>query len=155
MNDAPMLPAEVAAFEAALRRAVNDSALSVRWNPQSYITRPGHFDVYGKPIPPSREGRWEIHRAQQDGSSFMVWQVRDPDTEAYRPLGEWAIDFLRKWDRANVAAQQELKRLYDEEDAAREAADLAFEEEQREHWSRQAVDRIGIKTLIGRGATFH
>jgi hypothetical protein len=46
--DAPQSRDEIDPIEAAIRGI--DDQLRIRWNPRSYITVPGGFDVYGLPI---------------------------------------------------------------------------------------------------------
>lgn len=136
----------------ALRRRVNDSALDIRWNPESYLTSPGRFDCYGLPIPAKREGRWEvIRRLEATGDVVLVWQVRDMETEAYRPLGEWVLDFMVKWDRANQHWMHEQQQLFDAAEREREAEQAALEEETLEDFWRYGVDVLGMKEDRGVG----
>jgi hypothetical protein len=148
--DAPLGEAEVETFAREMRARLNDSALDVRWNPESYITRPGAFDAYGRPIPPSREGRWEVIRHSNEGD-LLVWQVKHEGSEAFRPLGPDVIEYLWRWDRANVAWMAEQKRLFDAQEAAEATADALEESTRTEFLERQAVEQLGMKRWIGRG----
>lgn len=141
--EAPQSWDEIEPVEAAIRREIDDQ-LRIRWNPRSYVTRPGAYDAYGLPIGPQYEGRWEVVRPV-DGIDAVIYQVRhDGDGgEAYRHVGMWLLDFLRMWDRANRFYIDEMKRMYAEDEALvrdREAADTAAE---REHWERQSFQLAG------------
>lgn len=134
--DAPQSREDVEPIELAIRREIDD-ALRIRWNPRSYVTRPGAFDAYGNPIGPRYEGRWEVVKPV-DGVDAVIYQLRfDGDGgEAYRAVGWWLLDFLRKWDRANRFYVEELQRMYGEDAEAERAAATATEEAERE-WAEE------------------
>lgn len=141
--DAPQSPDEIEPIELAIRREIDD-LLRIRWNPQSYVTRPGAYDAYGLPIGPQHEGRWEVVRPL-DGRDAVIYQVRydGEGGEAYRAVGWWLLDFLRKWDRANRFYIDEMKRMYADEDALVAARDAADEEATREHWEERSFHLAG------------
>ena len=149
--DAPQDETTRLAVLTALRHRVNDSALDIRWNPQSYITRPGQFDVYGNPTPPTLEGRWEVTRALPTGQVLLVWQVKEEITEAYRPLGDWLLDYMMTWDRANRFWMDEQAKLVDAAEARDRLEAAAGDAEQEEHIHRHAVDVLGMKEVRGVG----
>lgn len=134
--DAPQSRAEIDPIETAIRQQIDD-LLRIRWNPRSYVTRPGGYDVYGLPIPPQYEGRWEVVRDVQ-GVPAVIYQVRwDGDgCEAYRAVGWWLLDFLKKWDRANQHWIEEQRRMLAEEELALEHIREDEDEEAREFWDR-------------------
>jgi hypothetical protein len=134
-----------------LRNRVNDSLLDIRWNPESYITSPGAYDAYGLPVPPRREGRWEVIRNLESGVTILVWQVREEITEAYRPLGTWLVDYMMKWDRANRFWMDEQKRLFDQEEADDRLAAANADAEDAENFNRFAVDNFSMKQVRGVG----
>lgn len=129
---------------AQLRHGCNDFKLDIRWNPESYITRPGCYDVYGQPVRPSYEGRWEVIRHLDDGNLVVVWQVKEEGSEAYKPLGEWLVAFLQRWDRANAHWMDEQKKLFEESERLEAWEQLQALEEQHDNLSRHAVDVMGM-----------
>lgn len=151
--DAPQSWDEVGPIEEAMRRVLNDPFLSIRWNPESYVTCPGHFDVYGAAIAAHYEGRWEVRRDPPNEPSVLVYQVRfdDQTGEPYRAIGWWLIPFLQKWDTDNVHAMEERKRLFDEAEREQEAEDALADEGMREFLNKQAADQYGDRLWIGRG----
>lgn len=134
-----------------LRNRVNDSALDIRWNPLSYITSPGAFDCYGLPIPPRREGRWEVIRHLETGDTILVWQVKEEITEAYRPLGPWLLDYMMRWDRANRFWMDEQKKVLDAQETQERLDAASAEAEDTEHLWRYSVDVLGMKEVRGVG----
>jgi hypothetical protein len=54
-----------------------------------------------------------------------VYQVKwdGEGLEAYRPVGWWLVEYLRLWDRWNVAWMDEQKRMLDEEERAAQHRD--------------------------------
>lgn len=149
--DQPQSEEDREAIVTALRTALNDSALDVRWNPTSYVTRPGQFDAFGKPIKPVYDGRWEVIRHLGDGQTVLVWQVKEEVTEAYRPLGLWLVEFMARWDRANVAWMDEQRRLLEAEESRERMLLEHGAQEDEEFWARKATDDLGMKRWIGRG----
>lgn len=149
--DAPQSRDEIDPIETAIRQQIDDQ-LRIRWNPRSYVTRPGAFDASGAPIGPSHEGRWEVVR-ELDGQLAVIYQVRfdGEGNEAYRAVGWWLLDFLRKWDRANRFWLEEMTRMYGEDEAAERALVEQAEGEQREHLDRVARDDLKMSQWIGRG----
>lgn len=141
--DAPQSRDDVDPIELAIRREI-DEQLRIRWNPQSCVTRPGAFDAYGFAIGPKYEGRWEVVREIQDQIA-VIYQLRwDGDgNEAYRAVGWWLLDFLRKWDRANQHWIGEMQRMYAEDDAAERTIKADAEAGEREHWERRASELAG------------
>lgn len=135
--DAPQSRDEIDPIETAIREQIDDQ-LRLRWNPRSFVTRPGAFDAYGLPIPPQHEGRWEVVRPLPglEGEPAVIYQVRyDGDgNEAYRAVGWWLLDFLRKWDRQNQHWMDEMKRMYAADEAAERAEANDDEEHAREQW---------------------
>lgn len=147
--DAPQSRADIDPIELAVRQI--DDALRIRWNPRSYVTRPGSFDAYGNPQPPAYEGRWEVVRAIE-GRLTVIYQVRwdGEGNEAYRPVGWWLVDFLRLWDRENVHWMQEQQRMLEEEDALVRAHAEADDQALGEQLNAWGVE-LGMKQWIGRG----
>lgn len=144
--DAPQSRDEIDPVETAIRQQIDD-LLRVRWNPRSTVTRPGAYDVYGLPIPPQYEGRWEVVRPVQ-GELAVIYQVRwDGDGgEAYRAVGWWLLDFLKKWDRANAHWMVEQQRMLDEE-----ALDLKHLQDEDDEADREWWDRAGFQLATTHG----
>lgn len=149
--DAPQSRDEIDPIETAIRREIDD-LLRIRWNPRSYVTRPGAYDAYGRPISPSYEGRWEVVRPLESELA-VIYQVRwdGEGGEAYRAVGWWLLDFLRTWDRANQHWIAEMQRLLDAEAALVRDADERDEHEAREQWDRTARETLHMEHWIGRG----
>lgn len=158
--DAPQSRVEIDPIEAAIRAL--DEQLRIRWNPRSYITVPGGFDVYGNAIRPHYDGRWEVIRlvGRQDGARevgeeqyVVVYQVRwdGEGLERYRPVGWWLVEFLRTWDRQNVLWMEEQKRMLDEEERATRHRDTQENEELEESLSRHGRDELHMEQWMGRG----
>lgn len=145
--DAPQSRLEVDPVELLLRTI--DDRLRIRWNPRSVVTRPGYFDVYGKAVGAQYDGRWEVHL---DGKEESIYQLKwdGAGADAYRPVGEWLVEFMRKWDRANVHWMEEMKQMMEEEERLELAAASAVDEESRQFWDHAGF-HIGGEELIGRG----
>ena len=88
-----------------------------------------------------------------DGQLAVIYQVRfdGEGGEAYRAVGWWLVEFLRKWDRANQFYIDEMTRMYAEDDAAERDLAQYAEDEQREAWDRTARDTLKMEQWIGRG----
>jgi hypothetical protein len=84
---------------------------------------------------------------------LVVYQVKwdGQGLEAYRPVGWWLVEYLRLWDRQNVAWMDEQKRMLDEEERATQHRDAAENEELEEALARQARDELHMEQWMGRG----
>jgi hypothetical protein len=146
------LETEVRPLVARLRTATNDPQLDIRWNPLSYVTCPGSFDALGRPIRPRYAGRWEVIRVLGDQlAPIVVYQVRDHETEGYKPVGDWLLAFMATWDRANTHWMREQQQLMDEADRVREWEDQQDLAELTDALDRHAVEALGMKQWLGKG----
>jgi hypothetical protein len=148
---APQSDDEVRPIELALRQQLDDR-IRIKWDPRALITRPGAIDATGKVIPPEHEGRWTVVIERPGEPDHCIYLVRWDGTgnEAYRAIGPWLIDFMHLWDRQNVHAAEQLRRMLHEEELELQRAANDEDEEDREFWSR--VGRaLGGEELIGRG----
>lgn len=144
----PQSDADVKPIETALRAL--DPCLSLVWNPTAYLACPGSFDAYGKPLPARHEGRWQVRRITLGKDECIYTVCFDGEQQkAYRAVGWWLVDFMQRWDAANVRAVQELHRLQ-AEDEKREADRQAQNEAQRnEAADRRAFDWSGKELFSG------
>lgn len=155
--DAPQSRDEVGPIEAAIREI--DDLLRIRWNPESRITVPGGFDVYGNAIRPYFDGRWEVIRlvGRQDGaredSYVVVYQVKwdGEELDRYRAIGWWLVDYLRVWDRRNVLWIEEQKRMIEAEERAEHERDTQDNAELEEELQRHGRDALRMEQWMGKG----
>lgn len=155
--DAPQSAADVEPIERAIREQVWGE-LCLCWNPRSVVTRPGGFDPYGRPVPPKLEGRWEVGfwrrvDGEREPRWISIYQVcyDGEGKSAYRAVGWWLVDFLKKWDRANAHWQAEQAALAEEEEALRAAADLQAKLELQESLEKKGRDELKMKVWLGGG----
>lgn len=146
--DAPQSPAEIEPIERKLR--LMDDLLRIRWNPRSYVTRPGHFDAHGLAIPPAHEGRWEVIRLAAD-PPILVYQVKHEDSEGYKPIGEWLVQYMELLDRQNTHWMADLKKRYEEEERLEAHANQLADDVMRENVERTAINDFKHKHLLGKG----
>jgi hypothetical protein len=123
-----------------------DRFLYLAWQPRARIVRPGSYDPYGVPIPPTYEGRWEVRRRTEMGEDQLIWQVaweagEDGHTQGdYRAVGPWLVAKMRRWDQAlRAEAEAYRAKLWAEHDAAELAEQMLNEEEAREFLEEQAT----------------
>lgn len=98
----PQAQDEVEPVEAGLRQM--DPGLRIRWNPMARDGRVTRWDVEGrKVIEGGYDGRWQVGKLAGDGEFQLIWTVEfDGEREGeYRAVGEWLVDFFRKWDSQN------------------------------------------------------
>lgn len=158
--DQPQSQDVVERIEAGLREL--DPGLRIRWNPQARDQRTRHWDAEGKLIFRGVfEGRWQVGKQtldELDPERFVViWTVEwDREREGeYRELGEWLIEFFRKWDSAQRDYLEHHRAHWAEHDAAEAAArDWQDEAAALEGLGKMAF-LIGGPQFIGRGADFN
>lgn len=149
-SSAPQSIEEIGPIEYALRDL--DPLLRLRWNPEAYVVAPGRFDCYGKPVPPRREGRWEVIRLSADPPIVVYLVVWDGARHGdYRPIGWWLVEFMRQWDRANQHWMGEQQRLLEEEESERTWSDNMAMLELEESLHRHGMDKLKMKLYPGRG----
>jgi hypothetical protein len=149
---APQSDDEVRPIELALRRELDDR-LRIQWDPRALITRPGYIDATGQVVGPEHDGRWKVVIVLGTGEpDHCIYVVRwdGEGNEAYRPVGPWLLDFMHLWDRQNVHAAEELRRMLHEEERLEQRAANDREAEDREFWGRVGFE-LGGEELIGRG----
>lgn len=128
---APQSWAEVEPHETALRQL--DDRLRIAWEPQAVMVGRGTYDANGHLIAPKYEGRWKViklgdpHRTAMWREDALVTYVTTPvvigsGTEKvhamtadgpYMPIGEWLVEHLRSWDRANREAALRASAIMD------------------------------------------
>lgn len=148
-------------MEAGLRQL--DPGLRIRWNPTARHHKQSHFDVLGKVITDeSYEGRWQVGKPnldETDPERFVVIYTVEFDGERegeYRAVGDWLVDFFRKWDSANASYRAE----WEKEWAHHDKLMAANSEWQDESAALEGLDRMYLKMAErhtqypGRGADF-
>jgi hypothetical protein len=106
-----------------------------------------YWDVEGRAIRSTEhEGRWQVGKPaiyENDLERFAVIYTLESDSPddygAYRPVGEWLVEFFRKWDAQNRAyrdawekewaghdALLEKGRVWQDEPAALEGLDKMY-----------------------------
>lgn len=152
----PQSDDEIRPIVAELRRL--DERLDIRWNPRAKVNPGGGFDVYGNPNPAFRiEGRWEVILSRSDGQPpDVVYQVRwDGDgKEAYRPVGWWLVEFMRRWDSTQAHFRAEWEKAWAEHDAVEQRGQQLDDAATQEFLDEMAFD-FGGPYWIGRGAEFN
>lgn len=154
---APQSDEEVRPVVEALRRL--DPLLDVRWEPQAF-RRKGYFDAAGTPTAARWEGRWQVIRYDTATSLHeargyvLICTVTALRTEGkvpvmldegdYAPLGEWLVDYMRLWDRAQshfIDAMDELWKEHEQAEsiqhdsaAHQEALEKVYREHGDEYW---------------------
>jgi hypothetical protein len=158
--DQPQSQDVVQRIEAGLREL--DPGLRIRWNPTARHELQAHWDVNGKRIVnETYEGRWQVGKEALDPNDperfVVIWSVEwDREREGeYRELGEWLVEFFRKWDSAQRDYLEEHRKHWAEHEAAEAAA---------REWQDEAAALEGLKKMafaidgpqfIGRGADFN
>lgn len=122
------------------------------------------WDVYGKKvIEGGFEGRWQVGKCgidRADPERFEVIYTVEFDGERegeYRAIGEWLVDFFRKWDSANAAFREEWEKEWKHHDQVVATAS----EWQDESAALEGLDKMYLKMrerhthYPGRGADFN
>lgn len=124
----PQGDADVRPVETALRQL--DDRLRIVWNPQAYLICPGSFDATGKNIPARYDGRWQVIILNGDPQPPVVYTLAEEGAgrKAYRPVGDWLVPFMQRWDAQNVHRAQALASMYAAEDEARHSALVSHRE---------------------------
>ena len=128
-----------------------DRNIRIIWNPKAFVTRPGHYDVSGKAVPPEYQPMYQLTiPGKSDGVMTIVHTVGTEDAlnKHYKPIGMWLVEFMRLWDSANVHRMNELRRLQDEEFAIKEALAISESERRKENTARFASDVLGFKPIM-------
>jgi hypothetical protein len=161
----PQSDAEIELVERELR--VLDSGLRIRWNPTARVRKTAFFDVVGNVICAEHEGREQVvkidtpDRDQCPNGEAIVYTLEfdatsDEKYGAYRPVGLWLVDFLKKWDSAQAAFRGE----WEKEWAGHDKVVKSFETWQDEAAAHEGLDRMWVegserKTQYpGRGANY-
>jgi hypothetical protein len=127
-----------------------DRNLRIIWNPRAFLARPGKYDVSGKAVPPTYEGRYQVViNGKSDGIDTIIWTVATEDVtdRQYRPVGPWLVEFMRIWDTENVHRMEAMKQMIDEQMAVQEALNIAAAEKRLERSERFATDVLGLKPI--------
>jgi len=127
-----------------------DRSLRIIWNPKAFLARPGKYDVSGKAVPPTYEGRYQVViNGKSDGVDTIIWTVATEDVteRKYRPVGPWLVEFMRVWDAENVHRMEAMRKMMDEQAAVQEALKIAAAEKRQEESNRFATDVLGIKPI--------
>jgi hypothetical protein len=159
--DQPQSQDVVDRLEAELRRDL-DAGLRIRWNPIARHQLQAHWDVNGKRIVnETYEGRWQVGKYGLDELNVerfvVIWTVEwDREREGeYRELGDWLVEFFKKWDSAQAAYLDEHRKHWAEHDEAVARASI---------WQDEAAALAGLDKMafaidgpqfIGRGADFN
>lgn len=158
--DQPQSQVEVGPVVQALKRL--DHRLDIIWNPRARIIQSARFDVHGRSLPAQYDGRWEVVIREtdiglhKDRDYSVIYQVREPITDAYKPVGMWLVEFMQKWDSQQSHFRALMDKAWAEHEKADEDAgidDAAI---------RDQVDRIhfagnyagGQGNWMGKGADF-
>ena len=158
----PQSDEEVGLVEAQLRQM--DAGLRIRWNPKARHQRQAHHDVEGKLIVnESYEGRWQVVKRSLDENDpereVVIYTVEfDGEREGeYRAVGDWLVDFFRRWDSANSHYREEWEKEWAHHDkVVRES-----EQWQDESAALEGLDKMFLKMTErhtrypGRGANFN
>ncbi len=139
-GSAPQSPEEIARWERELQQL--DPRLHLRWNAEAILVKGGSYDVLGRAVPPTYDGRWEVILLDDAGFKTAEWRpwtlvtrvselvtqrvgvhaVRTmPLNGPYAPVGEWLVAYLREIDRANVEAARRLGETLERMHAKQEA----------------------------------
>lgn len=126
-GSAPQSPDEIQRWERELQAI--DPRLHLRWNAEAIVVKGGSYDVLGRAVPPTYDGRWEVILLDDAGFKTADWRpwtlvtrvsevveqrvgrhtVRTMHVNGpYAPVGEWLVAYLREIDRANVEAARRL-----------------------------------------------
>lgn len=141
-GSSPIAREDLLVLEKELRAAVRDETLRFRWNPESYVTSPGCYDVYGLPVQPKYDGRFEVVKFERGEVVGVIYQVRwegEPG-EPYRAPGPWLIEQFRVWDRQNVHWMEEMRRRNEGFDLKQRGEATDAEALLRENLDRKAFD---------------
>ena len=158
----PQSDDEVRLVETQLRTL--DPGLRIRWNPTARFRSTGHWNVEGKLILSEEyEGRWQVVKRSLDENDperdVVVWTLEfDGEREGeYRPVGDWLVDFFRKWDSANLQFREE----WEKEWAHHDKVEASNREWQDESAALEGLDKMYLKMrerhthYPGRGAEFN
>ena len=139
---APQSWAEVGPVEAALR--LLDDGLRIVWEPRAVMVKRGNYDANGRIVNPTYEGRWKIVKVG-DPNRTALWRedalvtyVTTPVTIGggdrkvhamtadgpYAPVGDWVVEHMRSWDRANREAALRASEVMDAWNAKQDEAKL-------------------------------
>jgi len=158
---------EVSPVEAQLRRL--DSGLRIRWNPKARHRRQAHYNVEGELIvDESYEGRWQVVKLDvQDArpdEPAIIYTLEFDGSEGgreehgtYRAVGDWLVEFMRKWDSANSHFREEWEKEWAGHDALLKQAEVW----QDEAAALEGLDRMWVQAserrthYPGRGADFN
>lgn len=141
-GSAPQDRAEVLGVQEDLRRL--DHRLRIWWNPTSYVTCPGHFDVYGTPIAPHVDGRYEVGTFEH-GVFNLIYQVRweNERGEPFRQVGPWLVRQFELWDRRNQHWLTDQLRMQREYELQVKGEQATADEALREGLARKAFALAG------------
>lgn len=153
---------EVRPVEAKLRAL--DPGLCIRWNPTARHRRTAYHDVMGKLIVDEKnEGRFQVVKRSLDENDpereVVIYTVEfDGEREGeYRPVGDWLVDFFRKWDSANAHYREEWEKEWAHHDQVAATA----RDWQDEPAALEGLDKMYLKMrerhthYPGRGADFN
>ena len=164
---APQSWAEVGPVEAQLR--LLDDAIRIEWEPRAVMIGRGSYDANGKAVDPKYRGLWKVIKLG-DPNRTATWRdhaiityVTVPTTIGsgakkvhamqadgpYAPVGDWLVEHMRSWDRANREAALTASAVMDEWNAKRdEAALLAGQDGEAE-----LLERVTHQTAMRGGVT--
>lgn len=118
------------------------------------VLKGGKIDAVGHSAAPVYAGRWQVVRLPGEGDLIpaIIYTVRENVTEAYKPIGEWLVQFFRKWDAAQSTFVETMRREWQEHDEAQERhKQISNETEARGFLEGQWLKLGGEKRFIGRG----
>lgn len=160
----PQSQDEVRPVEARLREL--DPGLRILWNPIARFKRSAYYDVEGRLIESTqKEGRFQVVKIDtQEKEPAIIYTLEFDGSEGgreehgtYRPVGDWLVDFMRKWDSANAHFRGEWEKEWAGHDALLKQAEVW----QDDAAAREGLDRMYLKMTErhtqypGRGADFN
>lgn len=140
---------EIRPIEQALR--LLDDRLRIVWNPQCYLARPGHIDVYGKISQPLWAGRWQVVRLEGliDPHPTVIWtwgSELSPE-RPYRAVDWNLVEFFRQWDSANRDVIEQHVALREAEERQKAKHEEEIVEGRKEVFHRVATDKLRGREL--------
>jgi hypothetical protein len=144
----PQSPADVEPVEAELR--LLDDRLRLVWNPRAFLATPGSFTAEGQPIPARYDGRWQVILLNGDPEPPIICSLTEDGSaqKAYKPVGPWIVEFLRKWDSQNVHYATAMAEAWAADDQRRTAV-LAPNDAMLEDVERRAFQWSGRELFPG------
>lgn len=163
-HSAPQSAEEIRPFVDALQRM--DPLIDIRWDPKAVLLEAGSYSVFGKLVPPTYDGRWQVIRWQtplsrtptKDRSDFIIICTVGEYTRkngilqilrdgAYEPVDDRLVELMRSADSHNVEQFRKLREtLWAASDQVDIDADKINDAE-----AREGLDRAHFKANYAGG----